>query len=157
MIGQLVAEIRRLGRMPTVAEMRVRRRQDPSFPSRGVFEKWGSKRTLIGKVADYCGEHPDCIDVLAILEPLLEQEQPIDRTREDRETVTFGFVYLLKAGRYYKVGRTNSFCRREYELAIQLPERATLVHQIKTDVPLASRPTGTGGSPIGRATASGSS
>jgi hypothetical protein len=89
-IGQLVAEIRRLGRMPTVAEMRLRRRQDPLFPSRGVFEKWGSKRTLIGKVADYCREHPDCTDVLAILEPLLEQEQPTHEPQEDGETVTFG-------------------------------------------------------------------
>jgi hypothetical protein len=134
-IGQLVAEIRRLGRMPTRAEMRLRRRQDPSFPSHGVFEKWGSKRSLIGKVADYCRENGDCTDVLAILEPLLEQEQSTDEPRDDGAAVTFGFVYLLKAGRHYKVGRTNSVGRREYELAIQLPERATLIHQIRTDDP----------------------
>jgi hypothetical protein len=47
----------------------------------------------------------------------------------------FGFVYLLEAGRHYKVGRTNSVGRREYELAIQLPARAILVHQISTDDP----------------------
>jgi hypothetical protein len=46
-----------------------------------------------------------------------------------------GFVYLLKSGRHYKLGRTNSVGRREYELAIQLPERAERVHAIKTDDP----------------------
>jgi hypothetical protein len=46
-----------------------------------------------------------------------------------------GFVYLLKSGRRYKLGRTNSLGRREYELAIQLPERVNPVHAIKTDDP----------------------
>jgi hypothetical protein len=42
---------------------------------------------------------------------------------------------MLKAGRYYKVGRSNSVGRREYELGLQLPQRATLVHEIRTDDP----------------------
>lgn len=42
---------------------------------------------------------------------------------------------MLKSGRYYKVGATNSFGRREREIALQLPERATTVHVIKTDDP----------------------
>jgi hypothetical protein len=45
-------------------------------------------------------------------------------------------VYLIKSARFYKIGRTNSAGRREYELAIQLPERASMVHQIKTDDPV---------------------
>jgi hypothetical protein len=45
-------------------------------------------------------------------------------------------VYLLKAGRYYKIGRTNAVGRREYELAIQLPEKASTVHTIRTDDPV---------------------
>jgi hypothetical protein len=44
-----------------------------------------------------------------------------------------GFVYLIKSGRYYKIGCSNSAGRREYELAIQLPEKANLVHAIRTD------------------------
>lgn len=43
--------------------------------------------------------------------------------------------YLLKSGKYYKIGRSNSPGRREYELAIQLPERVKTVHTIKTDDP----------------------
>jgi hypothetical protein len=44
-------------------------------------------------------------------------------------------AYLLKSGRHYKIGRSNAVGRRERELAIQLPERANVVHSIKTDDP----------------------
>jgi hypothetical protein len=47
----------------------------------------------------------------------------------------FGSVYLIKSGRYYKIGRSNAVGRREYELAIQLPEKPKLVHQMRTDDP----------------------
>jgi hypothetical protein len=44
-------------------------------------------------------------------------------------------VYLVKSGKFYKVGRSNAVGRGQYELAIQLPEKATLVHSIATDDP----------------------
>lgn len=47
----------------------------------------------------------------------------------------FGCVYLMKSGRFYKIGRTNAVGRRERELAIQLPEKVRLVHSIRTDDP----------------------
>jgi hypothetical protein len=49
--------------------------------------------------------------------------------------VEIGFVYLLKSGRFYKIGHSNSVGRREYELGIQLPEAVTTVHTIRTDDP----------------------
>jgi hypothetical protein len=45
------------------------------------------------------------------------------------------YVYLLRSGRNYKIGRTNAVGRREREFAIQLPERADVVREIKTDDP----------------------
>ena len=51
------------------------------------------------------------------------------------EAEQFGYVYLLKSGRYYKIGKTNAAGRRERELSIQLPEKANTVHVIKTDDP----------------------
>jgi hypothetical protein len=47
-----------------------------------------------------------------------------------------GVVYLLKSGRWYKIGRSNALGRRERELAIQLPEKANTVHAIRTDDPI---------------------
>ena len=46
-----------------------------------------------------------------------------------------GFVYMMKAGRFFKIGRTNALGRRERELVIQLPEAAKVIHSIKTDDP----------------------
>jgi len=43
---------------------------------------------------------------------------------------------MLKSGRFYKVGRTNDLGRREYEIGLQLPEKATTVHTIRTDDPV---------------------
>jgi hypothetical protein len=50
--------------------------------------------------------------------------------------VSIGAVYLVKSGRHYKIGRTNSAGRRTYELAIQLPERLDVIHTIETDDPV---------------------
>jgi Meiotically up-regulated gene 113 len=46
-----------------------------------------------------------------------------------------GFVYLMKSGRYFKIGKSNAVGRRERELAIQLPDMAATVHAISTDDP----------------------
>jgi len=60
-------------------------------------------------------------------------------SRKDERGLTageVGYVYLMKAGRFYKLGRTNALGRRERELVIQLPEAAKVIHPIKTDDPV---------------------
>ena len=42
----------------------------------------------------------------------------------------------MKSGRYYKLGRSNAAGRREYELSIQMPEKLSTVHTIRTDDPV---------------------
>lgn len=62
-----------------------------------------------------------------------DEEISKDETKEYDEE--YGFVYLMKSGKHYKIGRSNSADRRHYELKIQLPEKVHLVHKIKTDDP----------------------
>ena len=58
-LAKLVGEIRRLGKMPTVAELSLRRREDNTFPSLRVFERFGAKAMWPERVADYCRNRPD--------------------------------------------------------------------------------------------------
>lgn len=129
--------IRELERVPTVAELRIKRRRDPSFPDSKVFERFGDKSQRIAKVLEYCRSHPGFEDVVSICEgsrPATEAE--ITAPRDKPSAVVIGEVYMLKMGRHYKIGRTNAFGRRERELAIQLPVRAKKIHVIKTDDPV---------------------
>ncbi len=136
-LAALVAEIRRLGRMPTVPEMRLRRRQDNAFPSHGVFQRFGSKAALANKVEDYCRSREDHQDVLEMIALEIVEPAGNDSPEESAEDAApYGFVYLLKSGRHYKIGHTFDVGRRRYDLAIQLPEPVIEEHVIRTDDPV---------------------
>jgi hypothetical protein len=135
-LGKLVGEIRRLQRMPTIAELGLRRREDNTFPSPRVFERFGAKATWPGTVADYCRSRSDHEDVLALVAPLIiEQNQAPAADTSAEGADQHGFVYLLKSGRHYKIGHTLDVGRRRYDLAIQLPDPVNEVHVIATDDP----------------------
>ncbi len=122
--------------MPTAMEIRLRHSKDKEFQSAGVFDRLGGRLEIKSMLAEYCRSRPDCGDVLAIVGSSPESQEQEESSAIPSKNLEFGFVYLLKLGRYYKIGRTNSIGRREYELAIQLPERAETVHVIKTDDPV---------------------
>lgn len=44
-----------------------------------------------------------------------------------------GFIYILQMGQVYKIGKTRNLDQRVRNLAIQLPERADLIHSIRSD------------------------
>jgi hypothetical protein len=50
--------------------------------------------------------------------------------------VEMGSVYLMKSGKFYKIGHSNAVGRRKRELTIQLPDKLKVVHEIKTDDPV---------------------
>lgn len=128
-----VAELaRELGRFPTWGDFRVKRTNDSTFPSHGVFARF-PKAELVPKVADYCAANPGFDDVAAMCTVEPERSEPETNAKPD--TSNDGFVYLLKSGRFYKIGKTISVGMRERQLQIQLPEEARTVHSIKTDDP----------------------
>ena len=135
LLERLAALAREIGRFPTISEVRLKRRADPTFPSDTAYRRFGGQRALAARVREYSaarGEH----DIAALCGPVADAEvaEAIDTVSGSRGPD--GFVYMIRSGRFHKIGRTNAVGRRERELEIQLPERARLVHSIKTDDPV---------------------
>ena len=123
---------RALGHVPTCREIKLRRRSDPTVPSDQTFEAhFGRRKDLISKMHAYCLDHPEHHDVLKILDDA-HIRPTLDLARAGAPEA---HVYLLRSGRFYKIGHTNSVGRRMRELSIQLPESAVTVHTIATDDP----------------------
>ena len=134
LIVKLISLSRELGHFPVNNELRMKSRNDSEFPDSTTFRRLGSKSQLVSKVVEYCRAHEGFEDVLAMCGTNIESDSANFSDEKD-DIGEVGFVYLLKSGGFYKIGKSNAFGRRERELQIQLPEKANMVHQIKTDDP----------------------
>lgn len=122
--------MRHYGKMPSSAELRMYARVDAEFPSHNTFANhFQDKVEMASKLRDYIAENPDQSDITPLLPP--PQEERIERPAKISE----GFVYLIKSGAHYKIGRSDELERRVKEIRVALPDAATLVHSIRTDDP----------------------
>lgn len=136
-LGQYARFTAELGRLPTDAELRIKRKAEASFPNPSTITKLGSKVDLVRQLQVFCQSRPAFGAVVGLCELYLANNAPASVDEVTTEDTAFGFVYLLKHGsrREYKIGRTNNPLRREGELGIQLPEKCQPVHYIQTDDP----------------------
>jgi hypothetical protein len=124
-----------LGRLPAQADIRFSNRTGRQLPEyKTLTRRFGGKPQLVAKLLEYCNGRREFGDVLSFCESYVPRNSG-ESTESVPSTEAIGFVYLIKSGRFCKIGRSNSVGRREYELAIQLPERATTAHVIRTDDP----------------------
>lgn len=140
-LAPYLAWVEELGRLPTDGEIRVRNRTDASFPGREAIRstlggKAGRVRGLLA-YAEREGAHDATIAMLRREAELLPQESSEEsaEVEEGLPAGPDGFVYLMKSGKHYKIGRTNALDRRQYEIGVQLPEKLEPVHSIRTDDP----------------------
>lgn len=137
LLESLAAFVRQLGHFPVANEIKMKARNDPGFPWHNTFARFGKKQELAAHLRDFCLARGD-EDIADICATVLKGS---NKTARDTQSLPsdnnaqLGYVYLMKSGRYYKIGRTNAVGRRERELAIQLPEAVKVVHSIKTDDP----------------------
>jgi hypothetical protein len=135
LIEHYISLMRELDKFPTSNEVKLKARNAPGFPWHNTFARFGSKQQLAKRIQEYCNEREGYGDIVALCAVVINVA-PTPPEDDVEEAEVFGFVYLIKASRYYKIGRSNAVGRREYELGIQLPEKALTIHSIRTDDPI---------------------
>jgi hypothetical protein len=137
LIEQLISLIRELkGMFPTQGDLRIKRRKTESFPSHKAFRRLGSKSERAKEILSYCENKSGYEDIIDCCKEVCDtSKEKIEYDSGDTET-QMGFVYLMKSGRYYKIGRSTCVEKRNYEIGIKLPEELKVMHKIKTDDPI---------------------
>jgi hypothetical protein len=135
LLVKMIKLIRKLGKYPTFREIEVERRADAEMPTKKVFQRVGSKEHFAQMLLAYCASRNGFDDVIQISKMVLEKRADEEEEDDGEATSDYGEVYLFKSGQYFKIGRTSDTVRRGNEIRIQLPEKMTLVHSIKTDDP----------------------
>lgn len=133
LIEKFIAFVRELGHVPVKGEFLRKSKIDKAFPSQKVFYREG-KEGLLKRVVEYCRQHPGNDDVLKLCGPALKANET--GTAEKNTKLITGFVYLMRSGKHYKIGRSISVGARERQLAIKIPVPPTTIHSIETDDPV---------------------
>ena len=115
-------------RIPSAPEMMLYRQRDPEFPNPKTIGLHYRKSELIEALRVWISAHADYADVLAML-----PAQPTVEARSSKRVD--GFVYLIRSGAHYKIGRSDELERRVKEIRVALADSATLEHSIRTDDP----------------------
>lgn len=128
----LIASCRHFGRLPSEADMQILRRTDPAIPHPNVLKThFGKKDDLIRALAKYVSNDPNYADVAT----MLPDQGGHTLSRQSLSKPVEGFVYLIKSGDFYKIGRSDDAERRFKQITIALPDKAKLFHTIRTDDP----------------------
>jgi hypothetical protein len=121
--------VRHFKKIPTTAELRMFGKNNPDFPSHSTFtNNFRAKGEFLGKLREWIAKEDEYADIAALIPEEVQKQAKLAPTKE-------GFVYLIKSGAHYKIGRSDELERRVKEIRIALPEAATLVHSIRTDDP----------------------
>ena len=86
--------------IPTQSDLILKRREDPTFPDRLGFSRFGNKDALLAKVTEYCKGKTELLPVLKLLKEGISSSL---NQRLERFSIK-GFVYLLRSGKKLQTG-----------------------------------------------------
>jgi hypothetical protein len=131
-LNGIIEGIRYFGRFPSRHELMMYRQTNPAVPSDNAIKRhFGRRDDLIAALAKRAADDPAYDDIA----PLLPAVAPKAATPRIATKPVDGYVYLIKSGNFYKVGRSNDAERRFKQISIALPDKAELFHMITTDDP----------------------
>ncbi len=125
--------VQRLGHWPTEAELRIERLRTASFPSVHVLRRLDKAERLSRRLKVHCAGRAYLAEAARVVSDRIGSE-PVEQP--PGAMAAHGYVYMMRSGRRYKIGRTNSPSRRHREVRLDLPEATSLVHTIETDDPV---------------------
>lgn len=132
LLESLAVAFRHYGRVPTWMDLRLYRTVDPTFPYHStIANHFRTKAELLTALRTWLSVNDGYCDVAA----MIPAELPGALPRQTDANVQEGFVYLVRSGTHFKIGRSEELERRIKEIRVALPETADLVHAIRTDDP----------------------
>ncbi|MFN5129518.1 MAG: GIY-YIG nuclease family protein [Sphingomonadaceae bacterium] len=131
LLQQLYEVCQNLGHFPTTPELKIYSRGRPEFASKNTFANaFGSKDQMVSRLRDWMITNRSDDPLIATLEVTKTHEQS-----EGERQAKNGWVYLLRSGMHYKIGRSDELERRVKQISIALPEKVEMEHAIETDDP----------------------
>ena len=108
------------------------RQSDPSLPSQTALKtNFAGKVNLIAALVGYIGDNSEYADIAATLPATAPARSAPPKGVKSVD----GHVYMIKYGDAYKIGRSDDLERRVKQVSVQIPEKGSLIHAIRTDDP----------------------
>ncbi len=143
-LKQLALLTRKLERFPVTLDMRREKRHNADFPNDKVISgTFGGREKVLPALIQFCTNQEEFTDLLPILTnttltvgfrkaPTIDQDVSGEVTNADNG---FGYVYLLKTGKHYKLGFTRAPYHRFSTLIKQSATGGDPIHHFETDDP----------------------
>lgn len=129
-LSKLAEMVRHYQREPTRAEFGMYRQIQSGLPwYQTLLDTFGSKLEMFGALREWAEATEGYADVAALLPAMVEQ------VKTPGGPVKEGYVYLIKSGAFYKIGRGDELEKRVKQIRVALPDASTLEHSIRTDDP----------------------
>jgi len=136
LIEHVISLIREIKKFPTAADFKFKAYHTNGFPWDRAFRRLGSKPAMAQKILNYCKDKSEYQDIIEICQKEIQNSSGKECAPDtEKADLQFGYVYLMKSGGYYKIGKSDYVEKRNYEIGIKLPEELTVIHKIKTDDP----------------------
>ena len=138
LIEQMILLIREIKKFPTMGDIRMKCFNTHNFPCyNAIINGLGVKHEVAQEILSYCKDKSEYRDIIEICNKVRDADTGKGKNQDvsKENDIQFGYVYLMKSGRYYKIGKSDCVEKRHYELGTKLPEELKIIHKIKTDDP----------------------
>ena len=136
LMEQVILLIREINKFPTRGDMKIKSYKTKDFPNDNtISRRLGVRIKLAQKLLDYCKGEFQYQDIIDVCKNYCSSSKEKIKDTPQEINIKYGFVYLTKSGRFYKIGKADFVEKRNYEIGLKLPEESKVIHTIKTDDP----------------------